>query len=480
MISCVVLIFNRTCLEMDFSWKNLLRCFMLLHTCVCEKTWNLKSGSNLNGVVEKGYYVEVLIGTPPQPLNILIDTGSSNFAVASEENPLVTKYFHASNSTTVKRTNLDDVDIRYTEGFWTGRLVSDMVSIPAANFSDAVRVSFVEIEDSENFFINNSGWQGILGMAYDDIIRPQDSTFKSFASLVLGNSRMDDIFSLKLCMADVFQFHSDVSGKFILGGYNRSLSQVYWTPIVKEWYYDVSVLGLEVGHSPVSIACSEFNNDRSIVDSGTTNLRLPTVIFNQVVAKVTNYVLAKAPSLKISGKFWEGIDDLCWKTSESPYFVFPNITIYLPSVEFNHTISLYMYPEHYILYRGLTEQASKAMACYKFGISSSETGTVLGAVFMEQYDVIFDRANKRVGFATSDCSPTSVLHYTEGYVNSTSCSYSASKKFSTLQIVSYILLGLLSLCMIPVCILGCAWLTKQRKKPALDYTNLLRTPSYSE
>lgn len=470
---------------MAFYWKNFRQFFLLLlvlHTCACEKTWfKLKDASNLNGVIEKGYYVEVLIGTPPQPLNILIDTGSSNFAVASEDNPLVTKYFHANNSTTVEKTNLDDVDIQYTEGFWTGTLVSDMVSIPTANFSQAVGVSFVEIEDSQNFFINNSGWQGILGMAYDDIIRPPHSNFKSFASVVLGSSTIDDIFSLKLCMADVFDFQSKVSGEFVLGGYDRSLSEIYWTPIVKEWYYDVRILGLEVGSSPVSIACSEFNNDKSIVDSGTTNLRLPTIIFNRVVSKVATYVQTKAQSLKITDKFWEGVDDLCWKKSESPYYVFPNITVYLPSEEFNHTISLYLYPEHYILYRGLTEQKSTEMACYKFGISSSETGTVLGAVFMEQYNVIFDRANKRVGFATSDCSPKSVLHYSEGYVNSTSCSYMANGKVTTtLLIVSYVLLGILSLCLIPVCFLCCTRLMKQRYKPELDSANLLSTPSYNE
>lgn len=447
--------------------------------CVCEGSW-LKVKGNLKGVIEKGYYVEVFIGTPPQPLNILIDTGSSNFAVASEDNLLVTRYFHERNSSTVTRTSFDDVDIEYTEGFWSGRLVSDMVSIPSANFSYASRVSFVEIEDSKKFFINNSGWQGILGMAYDDIIRPQNSDFKSFASIVLGNSEMDDIFSLKLCMADVHHLQSEVSGNFTLGGYDRSLKEVYWTPIVKEWYYDVRILGLEVGNSPISVACSEFNNDKSIVDSGTTNLRIPTTIFNQLVTKVIDYVHMKAPSLVISDNFWKGVNDLCWKKSEEPYFIFPNITIYLPSEEFNHTISLYMYPEHYILYRGVSEQNSEEMACYKFGISSSDTGTVLGAVFMEQYNVIFDRANKRIGFATSDCSPKSVMYYAEGYVNSTSCSYTASKNLTTLQIVSYILLGLLLLCMIPLCVLSCSWLMKRRRKPAFDSATLLSASSSSE
>lgn len=41
--------------------------------------------------------------------------------------------------------------------------------------------------------------------------------------------------------------------------------------------------------------------------------------------------------------------------------------------------------------------------CYKFAISQSSTGTVMGAVIMEGFYVVFDRARKRIGFAVSAC-----------------------------------------------------------------------------
>lgn len=41
--------------------------------------------------------------------------------------------------------------------------------------------------------------------------------------------------------------------------------------------------------------------------------------------------------------------------------------------------------------------------CYKFAVSQSSTGTVLGAVVMEGFYVVFDRARKRIGFAVSAC-----------------------------------------------------------------------------
>lgn len=44
------------------------------------------------------------------------------------------------------------------------------------------------------------------------------------------------------------------------------------------------------------------------------------------------------------------------------------------------------------------------LACYRFGISSSSSALVIGATVMEGFYVIFDRAQKRVGFALSTCA----------------------------------------------------------------------------
>ncbi|KAG1655900.1 Beta-secretase 1 [Nymphon striatum] len=42
--------------------------------------------------------------------------------------------------------------------------------------------------------------------------------------------------------------------------------------------------------------------------------------------------------------------------------------------------------------------------CYKFAVDESKTGTVLGAVIMEGFYVIFDRKEKRIGFGLSTCA----------------------------------------------------------------------------
>lgn len=56
------------------------------------------------------------------------------------------------------------------------------------------------------------------------------------------------------------------------------------------------------------------------------------------------------------------------------------------------------------LYIQLVVDMDSVMNCFRFGISSSTNGLVIGATVMEGFYVAFDRANKRVGFAVSTCA----------------------------------------------------------------------------
>lgn len=48
--------------------------------------------------------------------------------------------------------------------------------------------------------------------------------------------------------------------------------------IVQEWYYQVSIYDIYVGGESIGVQCQEINNDRSIIDSGSTNLGLPSKV----------------------------------------------------------------------------------------------------------------------------------------------------------------------------------------------------------
>ncbi|POI32840.1 hypothetical protein CIB84_003408, partial [Bambusicola thoracicus] len=237
-------------------------------------------------------------------LNILVDTGSSNFAVAGVPDPDVTSYFNTELSSTYKSQGIE-VTVKYSQGSWTGVLGTDVVTIPKG-IDGSYTINIATILESENFFLPGVKWHGILGLAYDTLAK-------------------------------------------VLGGIEPSLykGNIWYTPIKEEWYYQVEILKLEVGGQNLELDCREYNADKAIVDSGTTLLRLPQKVFSAVVQAIAR------------------------------------------------TSLLYIQP---IL--GIGEN----LQCYRFGISSSTNALVIGATVMEGFYVIFDRAQRRVGFAVSPCA----------------------------------------------------------------------------
>ncbi|KAM6293824.1 beta-secretase 2 isoform 3-T3 [Porphyrio hochstetteri] len=357
---------------------------------------------NLQGDSGRGYYLEMLIGTPPQTLNILVDTGSSNFAVAGVPDPDVTSYFNTELSSTYKSQGID-VTVKYSQGSWTGVLGTDVITIPKGIYG-SYTVNIATILESENFFLTGVKWHGILGLAYDALAKPSSSVETFFDSLV-RQAKIPNIFSLQMCGAGLPVSGSGTNGgSLVLGGIEPSLytGDIWYTPIKEEWYYQVEILKLEVGGQNLELDCREYNADKAIVDSGTTLLRLPQKVFSAVVQAIAR------------------------------------------------TSLLYIQP---IL--GIGDN----LQCYRFGISPSTNALVIGATVMEGFYVIFDRAQRRVGFAVSPCaevdgSPVSEIEgpFTTADVAS-NCVSSVSFHEPVLWIASYALMSLCGIILLVLIIL---------------------------
>ncbi|EAX09611.1 beta-secretase 2 [Homo sapiens] len=302
---------------------------------------------NLQGDSGRGYYLEMLIGTPPQKLQILVDTGSSNFAVAGTPHSYIDTYFDTERSSTYRSKGFD-VTVKYTQGSWTGFVGEDLVTIPKG-FNTSFLVNIATIFESENFFLPGIKWNGILGLAYATLAKPSSSLETFFDSLVT-QANIPNVFSMQMCGAGLPVAGSGTNGgSLVLGGIEPSLykGDIWYTPIKEEWYYQIEILKLEIGGQSLNLDCREYNADKAIVDSGTTLLRLPQKVFDAVVEAV-----ARASLLYIQPMMGAGLN----------------------------------------------------YECYRFGISPSTNALVIGATVMEGFYVIFDRAQKRVGFAASPCA----------------------------------------------------------------------------
>uniref|UniRef100_A0A8B9FTS6 Beta-secretase 2 n=1 Tax=Amazona collaria TaxID=241587 RepID=A0A8B9FTS6_9PSIT len=345
---------------------------------------------NLQGDSGRGYYLEMLIGTPPQALNILVDTGSSNFAVAGVPDPDVTSYFNTELSSTYKSQGID-VTVKYSQGSWTGVLGTDVITIPKGIYG-SYTINIATILESENFFLPGVKWHGILGLAYNALAKPSSSVETFFDSLV-RQAKIPNIFSLQMCGAGLPVSGSGTNGgSLVLGGIEPSLykGDIWYTPIKEEWYYQVEILKLEVGGQNLELDCREYNADKAIVDSGTTLLRLPQKVFSAVVQAI-----ARTSLVKFSSGFWTGSQLACWDKTERPWSLFPKLSIYLRDENSSRSFRISILPQVSTFF---------TLQCYRFGISSSTNALVIGATVMEGFYVIFDRAQRRVGFAVSPCA----------------------------------------------------------------------------
>ncbi|KAG9333366.1 hypothetical protein JZ751_012775 [Albula glossodonta] len=353
--------------------------------------------NNLQGDSGRGYYLEMLIGTPGQKVNILVDTGSSNFAVAAAFHPYITHYFDRALSSSYVSSGRA-VSVRYTQGNWAGELGRDVLSIPQG-LNRTIAINIATILISDGFFLPGVNWQGILGLAYPTLARP-DSSVEPFFNSVVRQTGLPDVFSLQMCGAGISASGSasdPAGGSLILGGIEPTLykGSVWYTPIKEEWYYQVEILKLEVGNQNLNLDCKEYNTDKAIVDSGTTLLRLPQNVFTAVVEAIIR------TSLDFSDGFWQGNKLACWLRGETPWRMFPKISIYLRGTNTSQSFRITILPQLYI--QPITD-IDDALDCYRFGVSPSANGLVIGATVMEGFYVIFDRAQKRVGFAVSTCA----------------------------------------------------------------------------
>ncbi|MED6266274.1 hypothetical protein CHARACLAT_000395 [Characodon lateralis] len=353
--------------------------------------------NNLQGDSGRGYYIEMSVGTPGQKLNILVDTGSSNFAVAAAPHTFITHYFNTALSSTYQSTGRP-VAVRYTQGSLKGELGTDFVSIPKGP-NGTIGINIVAILSSDGFFLPGINWQGILGLAYPELAQP-DSVVEPFFNSVVNQLGIPDTFSLQMCGAGLAPSSTvnPPAGSLIMGGAEPALyrGSIWYTPIIQEWYYQVEVLKLEVGEQNLNLDCKEYNTDKAFVDSGTTLLRLPINVFNAVVDAIT--LNSKIDSF--SPGFWDGTKLACWKKSENLWKLFPKLSIYLRATNTSQSFRITILPLLYL--QPVTDVND--MVCFRFCVTSSANSLVIGATVMEGFYVVFDRAQKRLGFALSSCA----------------------------------------------------------------------------
>lgn len=332
------------------------------------------------------FYVTATVGG--QTVNLLVDTGSTTLAVADTTcgSSCNTNHVYNPANSPFSVNTQQSTSGWYGSGNvgWTGTIYQDYVQIASVPLT---QMKFVGIDHQQSFFnsancisTSTAASDGIIGMAYPAIA--SSGTDNYFTNLISQHSTLPNVFALQVCTN---------SGKLWLGGYDSSYitGPIQYTPIINQAWYVVGINSMTIGSTTIGTG-SAFG--QTIVDSGTTQLTLPSGVYNSLVSALQSnaYWNAHFPS-----GFWNPSTLQCvYLSGITPATLnanLPKLTVNLngASLSLNAASSYIM----------VIQQSGYTYYCPGVGEFSY---TILGFSVMNQFTTIFDRANNRIGFAPTN------------------------------------------------------------------------------
>ena len=352
------------------------------------------------------HYAFVWVGSPPQRVSVIVDTGSHWTAfpcTGCQCGRHMDSYFDTSKSSTANVLTCGAkakcyFSQSYSEGSsWRAYKVTDKVwvggSLPGmVADADALAMDFTfGCQERETGLFRTQMVDGIMGLSASADTLP----FK--------------MFERKAAKSKAFSMCYRVGGGILnLGGVDPSLSKgpVVYAKLQKtSGWFTVKMLKVSLrssdGKQEVMVmdkAVVLGSGSGTIVDSGTTDTYLPAAMRTAFVAAFSK--LTKG-AMAYSNKLVTLTDD---QVDALPTIVFKMEGRYGEPVEVE------MPPSSY------TETAPGGGGNKRnFRVYVTEPrGTVLGANFMNDQNVIFDIQNQRVGFSKSDCHFRNHYHIGDG------------------------------------------------------------------
>lgn len=312
------------------------------------------------------YFSTIAIGTPPQEFKVVLDTGSSNLWVPSQDCSSIacflhSKYDHSSSST--YQQNGSDFAIRYGSGSLEGYVSQDTVQISDLKIKNQL---FAEATKEPGLAFAFGRFDGILGLGYDRI--SVNAIPPPFYEMVNQGLLDEKVFAFYLSSTE----KGDES-EAIFGGVNKEhyTGDLIKLPLRRKAYWEVDLDAITFGDQTAAIDATG-----AILDTGTSLIGLPSTL---------SELLNKEIDAK---KSYNGQYTVDCATRDS----LPDLTFTLTG--HNFTIG----PYDYIL----EVQGSCISAFMGFDIPEPAGPlAILGDAFLRQWYSVYDLETNSVGLAKS-------------------------------------------------------------------------------
>ncbi|SBT30491.1 plasmepsin X, putative [Plasmodium ovale wallikeri] len=248
---------------------------------------------------------KLLVGTPPQVIHPIFDTGSTNLWVVTteceEDSCKKVNRYNPQMSKTFRRSFIGkNLHIVFGSGSISGSIGKETFILG----DHVVRNQTFGLVESESNDSSTSGdnifeyidFEGIVGLGFPGMLSAGKVSF--FDNLLSQNKNLLPQFSFYISP-------QDNTSTFIVGGISKSFYEgnIYMLPVIKEYYWEVQLDAIYIGDK--KICCEE--KSYAIFDSGTTYNTMPSSqiksffdMVNAVPCNDNNYkdVLKNYPVIK--------------------------------------------------------------------------------------------------------------------------------------------------------------------------------------
>jgi phytepsin len=204
----------------------------------------------ITNFMDTQYYGEIALGTPPQPFQVIFDTGSSNLWIPSSECSYFSiacrlhNRYSALDSTTHKEDGRE-FSIQYGSGSLSGYLSKDTLDFGGLQIEDQL---FAEALSEPSISFIAAKFDGILGMGFPEIAI--DKVLPPFQNAIEQGLLPEPVFSFWLNRKPTKQGgEEDVGGELILGGVDPDhyTGERTWLPVTRRGFWQFGMDGLYLG-----------------------------------------------------------------------------------------------------------------------------------------------------------------------------------------------------------------------------------------
>lgn len=357
-------------------------------------------------VANAQYWGTAYVGTPPQPFQVVFDTGSADFWVPS---PACThrsgncggkSVYDSKSSSTYKEPKSPaktDFGIVYGSGPVQGKYVIDSVKLADDFVVEAQTFAVADTTDGLGQVYEKAKFDGILGLAFPSLSQNPNSP-----------TVLDNLVSQGQLKSAMFAFYlgDNKDGELTLGGYDESLvdGDINWVNLLSATYWLSPVDHVKFGDIVIST-----RNTAGIMDTGTSLLYGPQdavmgmakQIGGQFVPQVRMFMIdcnTQIPDLefKIGGQPYTIPGEALTIKDSSGRYCFLGISI-MNFGEENEATQATLAEE---LAEDVVEEVNRLVgATAESPIPSGYDVWLVGDTFLRQIYTIFDYGNKRIGYA---------------------------------------------------------------------------------